>query len=202
MKKTLLLLLTLFLIMNSEAQVIENGVYVVRSALNRNHVMDLSGAVARNYNRVFLWTYNGSNAQKWNIKHVKDGYYRFESEVDKGFQLDVCGGTGYNGQDNIQVYQTNFSDAQQWKIVKNGNYYYILSKVGGGRYALDVKDGKLDDGTFLQLWDKTPGNYNQLWILEKVGKSHNGYNDCPLCNGTGYVGNQLCALCLKRATGR
>lgn len=41
--------------------------YIIISALNSNYVLDLHNAVVNNYRNIQLYSYNGTNAQRWNI---------------------------------------------------------------------------------------------------------------------------------------
>ena len=85
MKKIkLIIIITLVLLIkciNVNAQTIEDGTYVMSSALDTNKVIDLSGGVVRNAGNIQLYTYNGSAAQQWNIKYNSQGYYTITSSA-------------------------------------------------------------------------------------------------------------------------
>ena len=52
---------------------IENGTYMIKSALNTKKVLDIPGASTANGANVQLYTGNGTNAQKFNISYLGDG---------------------------------------------------------------------------------------------------------------------------------
>ncbi|MCI8760757.1 MAG: hypothetical protein HFJ34_06590 [Clostridia bacterium] len=143
---------------------IEDGNYVIRSALDNNKVLDVEYGSKTSGTNVQLYDYNGSNAQIWNITYVKDGYYKISSQLDNNLVIDVSGGSKNNGA-NVQVYSNNNSKAQQWfiKEAENG-YYYLISRCNV--LNLDITSAQTKNGTNIQMYK---GNFSkaQKFKLDK-----------------------------------
>lgn len=65
-----------------------------------------------------LYDYNGSDAQKWRFYSAGNGFYYIRNKLNKSeFCLDVDGRKKTN-RSNVQVYKSNQTDAQKWKLKK------------------------------------------------------------------------------------
>lgn len=81
--------------------------------------------------------------------------------ADKSYCLDVAASNNADGA-TVQIYRCNGTSAQQWQ--QTGNTFTIF-----GNKCLNVKDGRTDDGTRLQLWSCDPAttsDKNNLWRVE------------------------------------
>ena len=67
-------------------------------------------------NVVYTGTLSG-NHNVWKVRENGDGTVTLLSAVDSGFALDVSGGNAQNGR-NVQIYQSNGTKAQKWKLKK------------------------------------------------------------------------------------
>ena len=65
----------------------------------------------------------------------------------------------------LQLYTANFSGAQQWTFVKDGDYYQIQSLLGT---CMDLKQAIITNGQVIQTYTCTAGNAAQRWYFEKV----------------------------------
>jgi hypothetical protein len=101
-----------------------------------------------------------------------DGFYTIKN-IGNGKVLDVASGSTANGA-NVQVYTSNGTCAQKWRVVKTGNNYELLSACSGR--ALDVASGATSNGTNIQVWDRNSTNA-QKWSLTAVA-------DPSIDNGT------------------
>ena len=146
-----------------ESYSLEEGTYVVKSALDTSKLLDIAGGYTTNGANIQIYQYNGSTAQQFKIQYAGNGYYRIIS-AKTGKSLDIYGGYTNDGT-NIQQYTWNGSEAQLWKIVdlRNG-YFYIRSKLGKG---LDVYGGRSTSGTNVQLYSSN-GSKAQSWVLKKL----------------------------------
>lgn len=151
--------------LDKQDKTIENGNYVLRSALNNNKVLDVSGGINRSGTNVQLYDYNGSNAQIWNITYLMDGYYRISSQINNNLVLDVAYGDKSNGT-NVQVYSSNNSRAQQWFIKDAGDgYYYLVSRCSG--LNLDLPFAQTANGTNIQMYQANSSKA-QKFKLDKI----------------------------------
>ena len=66
-----------------------------------------------------IWQYevNNTYAQKWIVKKNTDGSLTFVSALDANYVLDINAGVIRN-QQNIQLYQSNGTNAQKFKLTK------------------------------------------------------------------------------------
>jgi len=105
--------------------------------------------------------------QFWYFKDCGNGYYSIISKAN-GLYLDIAGGAIENCGANVQLYYSNNSDAQQFKlehinIVESGTYE-IETKLNSNM-VVDVAGGSYDNGANIQIW--TADNVNQQkFILE------------------------------------
>ena len=130
------------------AATIKEGIYTIQSAI-ANKTLDVAGGQTSNGTNVQLYQSNGSNAQRWYVKQLDDGYYEITTMLDNTKSLDVAGGKLVNGT-NVQIYNSNGSDSQKWYFNDAGDgYYYIISKRNG--LYVDVAGGKSANGTNIQM---------------------------------------------------
>ena len=139
---------------------IADGTYEIASALNTNMVLDIKGASTANGGNAQIYTANGTNAQRFNIKKVGD-YYQIVN-ANSGKALDVEGGS-YARSANVQQYTSNNTGAQRWHIVDaGGGAYYIINS--SSLMALDVAGARAANGT--NVWQyEINKSAAQKWIL-------------------------------------
>ena len=65
----------------------------------------------------------------------------------------------------VQIYQDNGTNAQNWLVVNLGEGYYSLSPANAPGKLLQV-DGGTTDGTKVDIWSLL-GGVNQKWIFVK-----------------------------------
>lgn len=143
---------------------IENGTYIISSAMNSDLVLDISGASMNNGANVTVWKKNGQNNQKFNITYLENGYYKMEV-VCSGKYLS---GTNFNAKNEDNVIQKTYEDLdiQKWVIKEAGNgYYYIISKESS--LYLDIHGAKTELGTNVELYEGKSGT-NQKFKFNKV----------------------------------
>ena len=78
--------------------------------------------------------------------------------------LDVAGGSTSNGA-NVQLYASNMSKAQLWKVHEDENGYLTFECMGSG-LVLDVSGGKAEAGRNIQQY-RSNGTLAQKWIAVK-----------------------------------
>lgn len=96
---------------------------------------------------------------------IVDGLYTIQSLVGAPFVLDVAGGSKDSGA-NVQIYESNNTDAQKWKFSFLNGYYTIISAASGK--ALDVSGANRADGANVQQYQPN-GTDAQLWKLVAHG---------------------------------
>ena len=139
-------------------------------------------------------------AQAKTFADLEDGVYLITNEI-AGKSLDIKGGKCSSGS-NIQVYGSNYTRAQMWRITRHGSSYSIKNSMTG--LAVDVAGASKKSGANVQLYasnnssaqrwkfiDNGDGSYS---IRSDVsgncldvagGSSKNGANVCVYApNGT------------------
>ena len=143
---------------------IEEGTYVIKSAINDKFVLDIEDASKANEANLQIYQSNGTNAQKFKVKYLNNGYYTIES-VNSGKVLDVDDAKKTQGT-NVQQYDSNNTDAQKWTIKKNSDGTYSLVSKCNNLY-MDVKDGIASNSRNVQVYGGN-GTKAQKFKFEKV----------------------------------
>ena len=163
----------------SADEVIEDGIYVIHSALNYARVLDVSNASKECDANVQLYTVNGTNAQKFIVKRMQDESYSIYSFNSK-MAVAVKDGLNANGANVLQYFPVG-GEAQEWDIISKGKGYYNITSHIGGK-ALDVAGAETVDGTNIQIFESN-GTNAQKFRFEKVGEIDNSLS-VKLENGT------------------
>ena len=169
---------------------ISDGTYTIKSAINDKFVLDIDNASKSNGANVQIYQSNGTNAQKFKVKYLNNGYYTIES-VNSGKVLDVDN-AGKNQGTNVQQYGANNTDAQKWIIAKNTDgTYSIVSKCNN--LYLDVKDGIASSGKNIQVYGEN-GTRAQKFKFEVVTNNSESNNVKPqktIADGTYTIKSSL-----------
>lgn len=148
-------------------QTIDDGNYIIHSALDNNKVLDVYMGRTTNYTNVQLYDVANyrNNAQIWNIKYLGDGYYSISTLLDSNKVLDLQNNDAVNGG-NIQIFDSNGTDAQKFIIKDSGDGYYNILTANNYKY-LDVDNASTCNGTNIQVYQGN-GTNAQKFELEKI----------------------------------
>ena len=131
-------------------QTIEDGTYVIKSAINEKFVLDVNGASKNNGANVQLYEYSAVPQKRFEVKYLGDGYYNIIAEHSNK-ALDVKDASKLKGA-NVWQWEQNNSDAQKWVIKDAGDgYYNIISKCNS--FYLDVHNANASNFTNIQMCD-------------------------------------------------
>ena len=163
-----------------------NG-YTIVSALDSNFVLDLSSGKINNGQNIQIYSSNDSNAQKWNLTKymtkqekldqlaaenknaLADGVYKVGNAQNSNYVLDIASGSKNNGA-NVQLYLSNGTIAQSYKVSHDAQGYVTFINVNSGR-ALDVSGGKAANYSNVQQYNSN-GTKSQKWIVKKSGSGY------------------------------
>ena len=146
-------------------QVLEDGVYKIKSALDNRKCIDVSNGSYENGANVQIWDNANVQQQKFQLTYNKQqNYYEIKS-VNSGKVLDVQG-DGKTDCSNVWQYEANNSEAQQWILQNAGNGYYYIVAVNSYLY-LDVDYGVANNGTNVQIYEGNEQN-SQKFKFEKT----------------------------------
>ena len=87
------------------------------SFLNGEFAIDAFGGVAQNGTQINIWERNHSDAQKFYIKDIGNGWYKIHSACNQDFCIDVNGCCSDN-ETKIQLWYKNDSIAQIFKFIE------------------------------------------------------------------------------------
>ena len=145
----------------SEVKPIKEGSYIIRSALNNDMVIDLTGASSALGANIQIYVDNGSLAQKWKITENNDETYTI-TNFDNGNAIDVVAG-GVWDTTNVQSYVSNGTCAQKWKIGRNDDLTYTFYSACSGK-ALDISNGQAYLSNNVQIYSSN-GTKAQKWKM-------------------------------------
>lgn len=160
---------------------LDDGSFKFLSAVDPSFAIDLPGKATANGTRVQLYKDNGSDAQRWTVTDpdgvtasldelalankdaLPEGEYVIVSAINSNrMVVDVAGGSASNGA-NVQLYSSNGSDAQRWRVSRDSEGYVTLTCVASGK-VLDVKGGSRQPKTNVQQYGSN-GSRAQKWIV-------------------------------------
>lgn len=155
------------------------GAYLLQNVAT-GLALDLKWGQAVNGQEIDAYTANGTMAQSWLLSQVgepwtsmdewagqnknvlPDGAYIIKGFTGDGLSLDVSGASRNDGA-NVQIYTTNFTDAQIWNVSHDDKGYVTFTNAASGK-VLDVSGAALANGSNVQQW--TPnGTAAQKWIV-------------------------------------
>ncbi|MDO4555369.1 MAG: RICIN domain-containing protein [Lachnospiraceae bacterium] len=111
-------------------------------------------------------SYFSENNQKWIFNKNSDGSYTISSVTD-GRCLDNSGAVG-TADSNIQVHESNGSDAQKWFLYSAGNKSYYLKPACSTDCVMDLAGYKAEDGTNIQLFTFNGSLAQKFSITEEI----------------------------------
>lgn len=149
-----------------------------------NKALDIPGGNASNGVGLQLYSGNGSKAQQWTLTAgkssrdrlndlasqqrgtISDGTYQIVSALRSSAVLDVNGASKSDGG-NVQLYASNGSGAQAWKVTHDANGYIALTNISSGK-VLDISGGSKSNGANVQQYASN-NSWAQKWIAVKDG---------------------------------
>lgn len=158
------------------------SVFKLVSGLSPDIVLDVSAGSTANGANVQTWKSNNSGAQRWIFATTKtvrgrlddfakehradvvDGTYEFVSSAKDSMRIDVSAGSKANGA-NVQLYASNGTGAQKWRITHDAAGYVTVTNVKSGK-VLDVAGAATKNGANIQQYAANR-SYAQKWILVK-----------------------------------
>ena len=129
-----------------------NGLYTISANSNKGLVLDVSNASLSNGANVQLFSSNGTNAQKFYVKHLGGNVYSIRNAWS-GAALDVANGNAY-AKANVQQFGWNGTNAQKWRAdwLSDGSFVF---KNQLGNYSLAFNGLKSGGNIELAAYDKS-----------------------------------------------
>ena len=145
------------------AKTLEEGTYKIKANVGTNMYLDIDGGSKEPGANLQIWSKSDVDQQKFKVTYLNNGYYKITA-VHSGQVLDVNDAEKTNGT-NVKQYTDTGSDAQQWTIKKEGDYYTLVSKCNS--LNLDIAGGASQEGTNVQMYEGN-GSDAQKYTFEKV----------------------------------
>ncbi len=145
------------------------GSYRIRNVNSGLYLTVADGEEAAGSNVVQYEADGAAPYNTWHLRSSGDGYYRMYSDLGDGntYLLDLDYGKADN-QTNIGIYTNTDSAAQEFMLIENDDgSYYIVTKVTGGKSAIELVNAETQNGANVQQFEIN-GHDCQKWILEPV----------------------------------
>lgn len=154
------------------------GAVFIQSALG-NYILDLTGRSTSNGTVVQLWNPGVGTNQKFMLTSVPavrnvptDTSVKIESTLNSNQVADIPSASKANGTP-VQLYQSNNTTAQRYRIESVGNGVYRIYDRNSGK-AIDVRDGGTANGTAIQQYSPN-GTQSQNWYVRGNGNGTVGF---------------------------
>jgi hypothetical protein len=86
------------------------------SFIRKGYAIDVKYGEVANETQIQIWERNGTDAQKFILKHENGNYYSIHSALNNNYVIDVRHGETENGT-KIQLYEYNGTDAQKFRFI-------------------------------------------------------------------------------------
>ena len=138
---------------------VEDGVYILSSALDSRKVVDVAGAGTKINTALILWDCHGYANQQFVLKYdPSDGAYAvFAKHVMNPIGLPL-GGAG-----EVSLRSATFDSGQRWYIRKNSDGTCSLELQSNGRMLTAVCE-KAENGTCLRTCESNGKNQQKFWL--------------------------------------
>lgn len=152
----------------------EDGYYNIISKLNGLY-LDVSNASTNNGANIQVYRANGTNSQKFKLVYknaptgkqtIKDGTYRIALAKNEKYGLDISD-ANKNNKGNVQVWEWDKVEQQEFNVVYLGNGYYNIIAVHSGK-VLDVDNGGNTNRTNIWQYENN-GSDAQKWVIKDAG---------------------------------
>ena len=152
------------------------GGYVIASAVDPTFVLDIAGASKANGTNAQVYQANDTLAQLFYLISlavrepesnvvIDEGAYQIQIAGNEGYVLDVSGASTENSA-NVQVYESNETNAQRWYVTRDNQGFYILQNISSGK-ALDIHAAYRTAGTNVQQFESN-GTLAQKWSIVRT----------------------------------
>lgn len=154
------------------AQVIPEGVYVIKFAGNPNYVLTLKDGKAKEGNDVVLYERNNSKAQKWKVEHTGMEELRGKNIIisSRANPKYVITAPDNETKEGARIVVENYEWACGfWTPEDLGNGTCLLKCMSASLLCLGVVNGNENAKNNGQVQvSKVHKGYEQQWIFEKV----------------------------------
>ena len=152
------------------ASEIESGkTYILVPKKDESLAVDVYNGNMVNYTRLWLYSQNGTEAQKFTLIKNSDGTYQFVNQKCE-LSIDVYNNSSSNGA-TVQIYEPNYTAAQKWRFEKNGDGTFTILNNRTGK-AFDIPNGTAKKCAYLQMYTANGTDAQRFYLLETETTDH------------------------------
>lgn len=140
---------------------LDDGTYMIHSAINNDYVFDISGNSTENRANIQLYKQENTTVQLYQF--IKKGKYYVIRSVYADKWLDIRTPIGNNS--NVQLWESYGSAEEQWVLEDAGNGYVFIRS--NADYYLDVQGDQAKNNANIQVY-RFVGNNSQKWLLKNT----------------------------------
>ncbi len=172
MKKRISAVITLiFFVLAAMAQVIPNGVYVIKYTESPSYVLTMKDDKSSDGNQVVACEWQNKTSQMWKVENLVGGTIVLRSVANNKLVIN----SKNNQLANAALIVTSSYkgiNRQKWVPERHSNGSYVLMMSENKNFSLELKDGTgnaKNNGT-VELWSTHKCNHQQ-WTFEEVDSS-------------------------------
>jgi hypothetical protein len=144
----------------------EEGIYCIISEGNPNYAVDVRyGGQASKETPIWIYHKNNSDAQIFQIKKVRRGWYKI-IHVRSGFLISVQNGNA-NNDARLWLYHDDETPSCYWKFIDAGHGACIIQSQISTHKVFDLPNNDAYNGATLHLWEQHKGQ-SAKWRLIKM----------------------------------
>lgn len=163
----------------SSNQAVTNGKYMIYCYADRSRGLDCSGGGDNNGTNVQIWT--TTETAKHNVFELiqtdgagtpsvfTDDYFMIRPTHSSSRYLNCDESKGGGNGSNVHLWD-GIHDSSKWRFIKNDDGSYQIENKLYPNLALDVNEGKFEDGVNVQGWSKN-NSAAQKWVLVPIEMS-------------------------------
>lgn len=163
----------------STVSTIPQGHLRVGSLVNSNIVFDIPGASKENGAPLNLFSWNDTDAQKYDFQEVGNAIYQIWN-IHSGKVIDLPAANTSNGV-NLQQFDANGTCSQHWAIREFASGQYSFYSSCAADSAMDIPGAAAINSQRIQLFSGN-GTNAQRWWLSPVRSGREEWNDLAAAN--------------------
>ena len=172
MKKRISAVITLiFFVLAAMAQVIPNGVYVIKYTESPSYVLTMKDNKTSDGNQVVVNEWQNKTSQMWEVENLVGGTIVLRSVANNKLVINSKNNQLVNAA-LIVTSSYKGINRQKWVPERHSNGSYVLMMSENKNFSLELKDGTgnaKNNGT-VELWSTHKCNHQQ-WTFEEIDSS-------------------------------
>lgn len=148
-----------------QSEIQDGAIYYIKN-LNSQLYLNVEDGQYKNGVNVNQAKGNGSDAQKFKVVSVEDGYYKLVSQVGNKDKVISLSKKKATDGINVEINKDKKAKNQYFKFINSDTgIYEIATKVSKDSSRLEVSNFSTEDGGNVVQWTAS-SNSNQQWIFE------------------------------------